>query len=219
MQKSAVIFGATGLTGKALVNELLNNPEFDKIIVIVRKEAFPTESRLQQIVLPDFSNLESIKDKLKATYYFCCIGTTIKTAGSKEAFRKVDLDIPVKIAELAQELSIPSLVIVSSIGANADSGNFYLRTKGEMEKTVRNSYTGNLKIVRPSLLMGERGEKRFGEKVAVLFMKTFAGIFSGPLKKYKGIDVSVLAKAMINASSLPVNEYVIESERLHGLGQ
>ncbi len=212
--KSAVVFGATGLVGKELIKALLDNIDFENVTVVVRKQLALTDPRLKQIKLPDFSKLMDLRDKLKAGIFFCCVGTTIKTAGSKEEFARVDLEIPKNIARLAESLSIPSLVAISSIGADADSSNFYLKTKGEMEKAVREIYHGNLKFVRPSLLMGNRDEFRFGEKVSTVFMKGFGWIFAGPFKKYKGIYASDVAFAMIKISDLPSDKMIYESDEL-----
>lgn len=169
---------------------------------------------LEQVSISDFSRLMDLKDKLDADAYFCCIGTTIKKAGSREAFLKVDHDIPEKIAQLAEALHIPAMVIISSMGANSRSTNFYLRTKGTMEKTVRETYSGNLKFVRPSLLMGKREEFRLGEKIAVGFMKACGWLLAGPLKKYKGIYASDVACAMIKISQSESDKTVYESDEL-----
>ena len=217
MKKRAVVFGSTGLVGKELLNELLGNDEFDKVISLARKDLTVSNPRLEQVRITDFSQLMNLKDKLNATIFFCCIGTTIKIAGSKEAFRQVDLFIPQEIAKLAELLSVPSLVIISSIGASYTSSNFYLRTKGEMEKTVRELYSGNLKIVRPSLLMGQRDEFRFGEKASVGFMKVFGWVFAGPLKKYKGIYAHDVARAMIKIAKLPSEKVIYESDELQDI--
>jgi len=217
MKKRAVVFGSTGLVGKELLKELLGNDEFDKVISVARKDLTVSNPRLEQVRITDFSQLMNLKDKLNATIFFCCIGTTIKIAGSKEAFRQVDLFIPQEIAKLAELLSVPSLVIISSIGASYTSSNFYLRTKGEMEKTVRELYSGNLKIVRPSLLMGQRDEFRFGEKASVGFMKVFGWVFAGPLKKYKGIYAHDVARAMIKIAKLPSEKVIYESDELQDI--
>ena len=214
---SAVVFGATGFVGKELINVLLKNNEFDKVIAVTRRDLSIANPELEQVKLNDFSQLMNLKDKLNAAVFFCCIGTTIKIAGSKEAFRQVDLFIPQKIAKLAELLSVPSLVIISSIGASYTSSNFYLKTKGEMEKTVRELYSGNLKIVRPSLLMGQRDEFRFGEKASVGFMKVFGWVFAGPLKKYKGIYAHDVARAMIKIAQLPSEKVIYESDELHDI--
>jgi len=217
MKKRAVVFGSTGLVGKELLKELLGNDEFDKVISVARKDLIVSNPRLEQVRITDFSQLMNLKDKLNATIFFCCIGTTIKIAGSKEAFRQVDLFIPQEIAKLAELLSVPSLVIISSIGASYASSNFYLRTKGEMEKTVRELYSGNLKIVRPSLLMGQRDEFRFGEKASVGFMKVFGWVFAGPLKKYKGIYAHDVARAMIKIAKFPSEKVIYESDELQDI--
>jgi uncharacterized protein YbjT (DUF2867 family) len=216
-RKSAVVFGATGLVGKELINALLENNDFESITAVVRKQLVLTDSKLKQIKLPDFSKLLDLRDKLKAEVFFCSVGTTIKTAGSKEEFARVDLEIPKKIAQLAEALSIPSLVAISSIGADVNSSNFYLRTKGEMEKTVREIYHGNLKFVRPSLLMGNRNEFRFGEKVSVAFMKGFGWLFAGPFKKYRGIYARDVAHVMIKISDQPADKLIYESDELQKL--
>ena len=216
-RKSAVVFGATGLVGKELINALLENNDFESITAVVRNQLVLTNPKLKQIKLPDFSKLMDLRDKLKAGVFFCCVGTTIKTAGSKEEFARVDLEIPKKIAQLAEALTIPSLVAISSIGADANSSNFYLRTKGEMENAVREIYHGNLKFVRPSLLMGNRNEFRFGEKISVAFMKGFGWLFAGPFKKYRGIYARDVAHVMIKISDHAADKMIYESIELQEL--
>lgn len=217
MNKTAVVFGATGLVGRELTRELLLDSEYESIVIVTRKELPELNPKLEQIILPDFSGLLQLQDKLAAETYFCCIGTTIKIAGTQDAFKKVDYGIPVSIAQLAQDLNVANLVIISSIGADSGSPNFYLRTKGEMENEVKRIYSGNLKIVRPSLLMGKRAEYRFTEKFAVVFMKSLGWMFIGPLKKYCGINAADVAKAMIRISFLPSGKAVYESDELQDL--
>jgi GrpB-like predicted nucleotidyltransferase (UPF0157 family)/uncharacterized protein YbjT (DUF2867 family) len=215
--KIAVVFGSTGLVGKELVNELLEQSCFNRVKAVTRKDIPVSDPKLEIIHLEDYSLLTELKDKLIADIYFCCIGTTIKIAGTKEKFRQVDLEIPEQIAKIAELLSVPDLVVISSIGASNRSSNFYLRTKGEMEKSVREIYSGNLRIVRPSLLIGHRDEKRFGEKTATVFMKIFGWIFAGPLKKYKGIKARDVAKAMIKTTQFPADRMIFESGELHDI--
>ncbi|MBN2813289.1 MAG: NAD(P)H-binding protein [Bacteroidales bacterium] len=212
--KTAVVFGATGLTGRELINELSSNAGYTKVIVANRRNNSYSSPKVSQVIIPDFMDLQSAQDALKGDDYFCCIGTTIAKAGSSEAFRKVDFEIPVQIAKIAQVHGASCLVIISSVGANIASGNFYLRTKGEMEHAVRESFNGNLKILRPSLLMGNRNEFRFGERMAVFFMKVFGWCFIGPLKQYKGISARSVAKAMIHSTTLPPEKTFLESEEL-----
>lgn len=217
LKKSAVVFGATGLVGKELINGLSADNDYQKITAVVRRPLSFANSKTEQVVLSDFTRLTDLKDQLHASAYFCCIGTTIKAAGSKEAFRKVDLDIPQQIARLAEALSIPALVVISSMGANASSSNFYLHTKGEMEKTLRELYSDNLKFVRPSLLMGKREEFRLGERIAVAFMKIFGWLFIGPLRRYKGISACDVACAMIKITEYPRDMLVFESDEIYDL--
>lgn len=214
MERTAVVFGSTGLVGSELVSQLLVNEAYSKVVALVRR-SFPIPNpKYEQLVIPNFADMHDYKNKLHGTDYFCCIGTTIKTAGTREAFRKVDFEIPIQIARLASELSIPNLVVISSVGANPYTNNFYLKTKGEMEIAVKTIYTGNLKIVRPSLLIGNRKEYRFGERAATLSMKAVGWLFIGPLKKYKAIHVSKVAQAMIHATGMPADKIFLESDEL-----
>ncbi len=200
MKKTAVVFGATGLVGKTLVNLLASDERYDKVIQVVRNQSDNVHPKIYTMILADYSKLHQYKIMLAADDYFCCIGTTIKKAGSKEAFRSVDLKIPEYIAKLADDLSVPHLGIISSIGANAQSRNFYLRTKGEMEVSVRNIYHGHLKFVRPSLLIGNREEFRPAERFSIMMMKLVGWTMVGPLSKYRGIHVDKVASEMIRAT-------------------
>jgi nucleoside-diphosphate-sugar epimerase len=218
-KKTAVVFGATGLVGKELTAHLCSGSDYERVLLVVRKKLSDTDPRVEQYQIADFDRLMDLKDKLKAQAFFCCIGTTIKTAGSKEAFTKVDLGIPKKIAQLAEALSVKVLVVISSVGANPQSSNFYLKTKGEMEKAVREIYSGKVRIVRPSLLMGKRNEFRFGEKVSAGFMKAFGWMFAGPLRKYRGIYASDVAGVMIKLSHFKSDKVIYESDELQELAK
>jgi uncharacterized protein YbjT (DUF2867 family) len=217
MNNTAIVFGATGLVGKELIFELLEDERFSKIKAIVRRTLPISNSKLEQITLNDFLNLESISSQLTGNYFFCCIGTTINKAGSQEVFRQIDLNIPLLIAWTAESLNVPHLVVISSVGANDQSSNFYLRTKGQMEQQVMSVYKGNLKIVRPSMLLGNRSEFRLGERIAGILI-TALGIFMiGPLGKYKGIKSWDVARGMINATELPKDQIFIPSDELRKL--
>jgi len=219
MTKSAIVFGATGLVGKELIFELIEHSRFLKVKAVVRKTLPFSNAKLEQLIATDFTNLDHISINLSADVFFCCIGTTIKKAGSQEAFKKVDLDIPVAIARLAESLQIPHLVIISSIGANAQTSNFYLKTKGEMEQQVQAVYHGNLKIIRPSFLIGNRAEFRPGEKVAIAIAKALRIIMIGPLAKYKGIESWDVARAMIQSINLPKERIFVESDELQRMAK
>lgn len=215
MKRKAVVFGATGLVGTELVEQLLVNPDYEDVTIVVRHPVQrKSNNKLREILLGDFTRLTDIKEQLTGDDYFCCIGTTIKKAGSQAAFKAVDLYIPITIAEMAKELSVSNLVVISSLGANSSSRNFYLHTKGEMENAVRKVYDGNLKIVRPSLLLGNRLEYRFIEKLSMHFMTIFGWLFIGPLKKVKAIKANAVAGAMIKSIALPNDKVFIESDEL-----
>jgi len=217
MGRTAVVFGPTGLVGSELVKELINDFTYDKIITVTRRNLEMENPKVEQLILEDYSHFKQLRDRLDAVVYYCCIGTTIKKAGSKEEFARVDLEIPKMIAQMADMLSINYMVVISSLGADPNSGNFYLRTKGEMEKSVRHLYSGNLKILRPSLLMGKRSEFRFGEKVSVYFMKYFGWAFAGPLKRFRGIAAINVARAMIKVSQYPSEKVIYESDEIYNL--
>ncbi|HEY4789502.1 MAG TPA: NAD(P)H-binding protein [Bacteroidales bacterium] len=217
MNQTAIVFGATGLVGKELVFELLEDQRFLKVKAVVRTSLPLSHSKLEQIVLKDYSDLESITSQLAADVYFCCIGTTIKKAGSQETFKKIDLNIPVKIAKLAEHLNVPVLIVISSLGATMATSNFYLRTKGEMEQNVRMNFNGNLKFMRPSLLLGHRAEFRLGERIAQILMKPLGTLMFGPLTKYKGINAWDVAKGMIKSIDLPNEKIFVESDEIHKL--
>ncbi len=217
--KTAIVFGASGLVGKQLIYELLEHSGYQYVKAVVRKPLPLAHPKLEQIINDDFTYLEPISSKLTADVFFCCIGTTIKKAGSQSAFSKVDMNIPIAIARFAESLQVPNLVIISSIGANAQSANFYLQTKGSMEQQVQNIYQGNLKIVRPSFLLGNRDEFRLGEKIAISIAKFIGILMIGPLAKYKGIEASDVAKAMIQLIDLPRDKVFVESNELHMLAK
>jgi uncharacterized protein YbjT (DUF2867 family) len=217
MTQTAIVFGATGLVGKELVYELLEDNRFLKVKTVARHPLPLSHAKLNQINICDFKDIGMYTDELAADAYFCCIGTTIKKAGTQEAFRRVDLDIPVKIASIAESLNVPNLVVISSIGANARSSNFYLQTKGLMEQQVQAVYKGNLKFIQPSLLLGYRSEFRLGERIAQILMRVIGVLMIGSLARYKAVHSWDVARGMIKAMELPRDILVIESHEIHRL--
>ncbi|HCY00506.1 MAG TPA: hypothetical protein DG754_10235, partial [Bacteroidales bacterium] len=145
---------------------------------------------------------------------YCCLGTTIKKAGSKEAFLEVDLELVVDFANKAKEAGVKRFAVVSSIGANAKSKNFYLNTKGKVEEQLKAIGFKRLVIVQPSLLLGKRNEKRFGEDMGKVLYSVFKFIFIGPLKKYRGIQALDVAKAMIVLAEQGMGTITVESNVL-----
>ena len=193
----AIVFGATGLTGGQVVEQLLEREDI-VVAAVVRERIKDASPKLEQIIIKDFSKLEQYAPELKADAYFCCIGTTIAKSGSKDKFMRTDLAIPVTIARLANAAGTKAVGFVSSIGANADSTNFYLSTKGKMEREVERIIGEKAVFIRPSLLMGKRKEFRFGETLGMGFMKVFGWALIGPLKKYTGVYASDVARELIS---------------------
>lgn len=194
--KSAIIFGVTGLTGKTILSQLINDSRYHKIYIISRRPTNTNNSKVEEIIF-DFKNFNSLPT-LKADHVFSCMGTTIKKAGSQEAQQIIDRDYPIEIAKYANQIGAEKLICVSSVGTDINSGNFYLRTKGEMEEGVKKHFPTAV-FVRPSFIFGDREERRTGEKIGIAIFKVINPLLFGGLNKYKGIDVKALAQAMINA--------------------
>jgi uncharacterized protein YbjT (DUF2867 family) len=194
--KSAIIFGVTGLTGKTILKQIVNDPRYEKIYIVSRRPTGFIHPKVEEIIFnfTDFSSLPS----LKADHVFSCMGTTIKKAGSQKAQQVIDRDYPIAIAMYAKRIGAEKLICVSSVGADIKSGNFYLRTKGEMEEGVK-KYFPSAVFVRPSFIFGDREERRPGEKMGIAIFKVINPVFIGGLSKYKGVSVEKLAKVMSDA--------------------
>ncbi len=195
--RKALIIGATGLTGSKLLDLLLQCPEYDKVVAFTKRPLSFTHEKLEQHII-DFDNLNAIKHLIKGDDFFCTIGTTIKKAGSQEAFKKVDYTYPRAFALLAQENNVGQFLIITSIGANENSKNFYLRTKGQIEAFLRQVPFKSVAVLQPSLLLGNRGEFRLAEKMGAAISKVLSFFLVCRLKKYKPIKSDVVAQAMIN---------------------
>lgn len=201
-QKTAIILGATGLIGSFCLTHLLDDNNYSKIISLHRKRINKIHPKFEQHII-DFDSAEDYIKYFKADDIFCCLGTTIKTAGSQAAFRKVDLEYVIESARFSAQNGAQQFLVVSSIGADAASGNFYLRTKGEMEEALKKIAFKNIHIFRPSMLLGPRKEFRLGENIGKVAMKMFAPFMFGSLKKYKAIEAETVALAMIKAANQP----------------
>jgi uncharacterized protein YbjT (DUF2867 family) len=195
-KRNALLAGATGLVGSSLLKQLIDNDLYEKILVITRRPLEISHAKLIQQQI-DFDQIETLKPEFPIHDVFCALGTTIKTAGSKVAFYKVDYSYVVNLAKMCVAIGVKQYLIVSAMGAHPKSGIFYNRVKGEMETAVSQLNIPQIRIFRPSLLMGNRSEKRLGEKIAQLVMGSMGFLFVGPLFKYKGIHADAVAKAMI----------------------
>jgi uncharacterized protein YbjT (DUF2867 family) len=207
--KTALILGATGLIGKKITEQLLDHPNYSSVIILVRKKLSIHHPKLtQQIFNYDFPNLSLIK----ADDVYCSLGTTIKTAGSKEAFRKVDYDYVVTIAKAGKENGVNQIAVISAMGANKDSNIFYNRTKGEMEAAIKKIGFNTALIIRPSMLLGNRTEFRFGELIGKYIMTSLSFLIP---KKYKAIYDVQVAKATIYFMNSNLKGFIVkENEEL-----
>lgn len=199
VKKSALIAGATGLVGTELLHVLLESPRYEEVKILVRKPIDVVHPKLKQITA-DFDQLENYQSYFDVDDVFCCLGTTIKKAGSQKAFRRVDYDYPVTIAELARTAGAKKFLVISAMGADAKSNVFYSRVKGQTEEALKRMEFPALHIFRPSLLLGKRDEFRLGEKAASLLAPAFSPILRGGMKKYKPIEAADVAKAMCKAA-------------------
>lgn len=196
MNKSAIIIGSSGLVGSNLVNELLDSPRFDSVIALVRKHTFDSHPKLKEIIF-DFDNEAAIESLEPVNHIFCCLGTTIKKAGSKEAFRFVDYELPLRFAYWAEKTNANSFSVVTAMGANSNSSIFYNKVKGELEDQLKKRILPKTHIFQPSLIMGPRKELRIGEMVGKALMTLISPFMIGSLKKYRGIHAQTIAKGMV----------------------
>jgi uncharacterized protein YbjT (DUF2867 family) len=211
-QKSALLLGATGLTGGHLLHLLLESDEYETVYIYVRRSLGIENAKLKELII-DFDTYNGTVD---ADTVFCCLGTTIKIAKTKEAFKKVDLEYPVKIAQLQFNAGSKRFLVISAMGAAADSLFFYSRVKAEMEKLLSNIGYPRLLIFRPALITGDRKEHRSGEKFAAGINEILNHILIGPFRKYQSVSAHAIAKAMISYSKDPsiFGTLIIISDRI-----
>ena len=197
--KTALLAGATGLIGSQLLPLLLASERYAKVIVVGRKAVPVIHPKLVQVVT-ELDKLEDVRLKLIADDVYCCLGTTLKQAGSKEAFFKVDFLYVVQLAALAAGNFAAQLMVVSSMGADAESSLYYSRVKGEMEAAVQQAPFRAIHVFRPSLLLGERAAPRLGERIAAAVLGGLRPVLRGPLLKYRPVTGATVAAAMLHAA-------------------
>ncbi|WP_282075227.1 NAD(P)H-binding protein [Maribacter aquivivus] len=208
MKKTAIILGASGLTGGLLLEKLLVDDRYETIKLFSRSRIEGLPNKVQQYI-GNLLELEHFKNDFRADEVYCCIGTTAKKTPDKTMYKNIDYGIPVAAAILAKENGIPTYLVVSAMGANKKSSVFYNRTKGEMEQDVVNQGIPNTSILRPSLIGGDREERRVLEKIGLVLFKAIQPLFIGPLKKYKIINAESIAQAMLNLANTTSNTDVI----------
>ena len=197
--KVAIIAGGTGFVGQHVIDDVVKDNFFDKIYVLNRRKLNYESKKVHEIIV-DFNDLPKYVEGLQPTHAFCTVGTTIKKAGSKEAFRKVDEIYVLNFAHAVYNLGCENFNVVTAIGSNKPSKVFYNQVKYEVSQSLENIGFDQLNILQPSLLLGNRGEKRLGEDVMQVFFKYTKKLWVGPLKNIAGIQGSQVAKAMVAIS-------------------
>lgn len=193
--KSVLVAGATGLVGRECVDLLLANPAFTRIVALVRRPlSMEIESERLKIQKVEFDHLEDRPEVFGVDFILCALGTTMRQAGSESAFRVVDYDYPLSIARIGFARGARHFLLVSSLGADPGSGIFYLRVKGELENAITEVGYRSVTIVRPSVLIGVRQERRFAERVA----QRFAFLFPA---RFRPVGATRVAAALVRAAS------------------
>jgi uncharacterized protein YbjT (DUF2867 family) len=212
--RSALLLGATGLVGRNCLDLLLSDPAYGRVLVIARKAAVREDPKLRWFTT-DLSELRQCGRLLGVDDVFCCLGSTIRAAGSREAFRNVDFGYVVDAAQAAAENGARQLLLISALGANPKSRVFYSRVKGEAEEAIRELPFRGTQIFRPSLLLGEREQFRLGERIAALALPPLSFLLVGPARKYRPVKASAVAAAMLRvAVAEPSGVNVFESDRI-----
>ena len=216
----AILIGATGLIGGLLLDKLLKDPVFSKIKLISRRPAGIQHNKLEEVIIHFDDEASFRKEITHADLLFSCVGTTQKQVkGDNDAYRKIDFDIPVHAARYCAAQNISKFLLVSSVGANAASSNFYLRLKGETEAAVLSQSIPSVYIMRPSMLLGKRANSRLGEDIGQPVMRFLSLFFFGGLTKYKAIHANDVARAMIMASKQTVTgKFICEYEQMKKMG-
>ena len=211
--KTALLFGASGLVGSHLLNQLIKDTNYSKIKLFVRSVTEIIDPKVE-IIKIDFNNLQNHKEDVKGDDCFFCIGTTKQNSSDKDEYRRVELDIPKEIAKIAKLNLVNSFIFVSAIYANPNSSGDYVRFKGLVEEELKRLNFPKLVLMRPSFLMGDRKEKRVGEKIGIFVFKLLSPLLLGPLKKMRPINAETVAKAMIRAANESLEKNIFESNEI-----
>lgn len=216
---TAVVAGATGLVGRELVKMLLNHPAYNRVVVLVRREIGLSHPKLEERHI-SFDRLEQEVEgeMFKDADVFCSLGTTIKQAGSQEAFRRVDHDYPLALGRVARQNGAASFIIVTAMGSSDRSKIFYNRVKGETERDLALLGLSRLVVLKPFLMFGDRAENRPGERAAIVIFRLIGALMIGPLARYRAIESRIVSQVMVLAARRegPSLE-VLESEQISAL--
>jgi len=211
--KTALVFGSSGLIGEHLLNQLIKNENYNKIKIFVRSKPEINDLKIE-IIKTDFSNLQNHKEDIKGDDCFFCIGTTKKNSPDKNEYRRVELYMPKEIAKIAKANSLNSFVFVSSGYADSKSSGDYLKYKGLVEEELKELNFPKLGVMRPSFLLGDRKEKRIGEKTGIFVFNLLSPLFLGPLKKMKPIHSEIVARSMIKFANEDLKKNTFESNEI-----
>jgi len=211
--KTALIFGSSGLIGSHLLDLIVNDNNYSKIKLFVRSKPVNTSPKIE-IIKTDFNNLINHKDSIVGDVCFFCIGTTRKNTPDKNEYLNIEYNLPIEIAKIAKSNSVNYFVYVSSIAANTNASGLYLKNKGRVEEELKKLNFLKLSIMRPSILLGTRKEKRVGEKIGIFAMKTLSPLFLGKMKKYKPVKAKNVAKTMLNVIQNDYQKTIFESDEI-----
>jgi len=211
--KTALLFGSSGLIGGHLLNQLIQNNNYSKIKIFVRSEPEINDPKVE-IIKIDFNNLENHNEDIKGDDCFFCIGTTKQNSPDKNEYRRVELEIPKQIAQIAKSNLVKSFIFVSALYANPKSSGDYVRFKGLVEEELKRLNFPKLVLMRPSFLMGDRKEKRVGEKIGIFVFKLLSPLLFGPLKKMRPIHSETVAKAMVAVAQSNTQQNIFESNEI-----
>lgn len=199
MAHKAVVAGASGLIGYALLIQILNHPDYNEVLALVRKPLNIQHKKITQLVV-DFERLEDYQNEITGHALFCCLGTTKSKTPNLKEYRKIDHDYPVQLAKISAKNSIQQYHLISALGADKNSISFYTKLKGETEDDLKKISISCICIYQPSLLTGNRKEKRTVERFAISVMRWIDPLLTGKLEKYRSIPADTVAKAMLNQS-------------------
>jgi len=211
--KTALLFGSSGLVGGHLLNQLIKDTNYSKIKLFVRSDAEISDPKVE-IIKTDFNSLENHKEDIKGDDCFFCIGTTKQNSSDKDEYRRVELDIPKEIAKITKSNLVNSFIFVSALYANSKSLGDYVKFKGLVEEELKELNFPKLAIMRPSFLIGDRKEKRAGEKIGIFVFKLLSPLLLGPLKKMRPIHSEIVAKAMIAVVQNDIQQTIFESNEI-----
>jgi uncharacterized protein YbjT (DUF2867 family) len=197
--KKAIVFGATGFIGSHLLRELLDNPDYERVIAVVRKPLAISHAKLTTLI-GDLATLPALTPQLVADEIFIALGTTRKHTPDEAEYYKIDHDYPLLAADIAKANGARSVFLVTAVGANAGSSLFYVRTKGEVERDILALDFDHTHIFRPSMIMGQRDEERRGERLFVAIWGVLNPLLVGPADRYRGLTGEEIARAMANAA-------------------